>query len=573
MSRSNFILLIISLMIAGVFLVYFLQTLKTQDMIAKEQQESMNYPSNSSRSFTLRIGGKPVYFEFIGIEILKDVDSMLFMPHEIPINTTIDQPLIASMKFSFRVNCSWKPSLVHFSDIIGEIEIERYDEKEDVWKPLISFDLPYSVKESPSLIPLILQNGDRFDVYWSTEFPPLKTPLWFNEIDRNVRLHAILRIISDGSEKYRTGDILYHAGNMTVVYERGLKPAGRDYYVNYLHVYIEPFKLPYAKFKVENVKFLSCSEFSSKIELTFRNVGSLPIIGKAYKLSSEGYAEFNYDFDFIPDNTIIFTINREAFTGEGNIYYVRDPHVVIDLPKPWEKKGWAVIIFPNETVKAIVYAEIEDNQVIIKGQEGEIVLHAKPVPQRILNIDADPYGYNLELRKIIVEIKNEGSSPFFAEKAKINVSVDGKEVPIDRVWGFVPPGEVGEIELWLKTSEKSCINYKELAKGFAVKVSVDDNEVVYNVPPLAPKLKVIDIIYGETLEKEKCCKGLIINIEDNWIFPVGLKWLEVYVNGKPYSYFIEDGESGNLIVKFTEDIELGSIIEIKLGATVLKVKV
>jgi hypothetical protein len=579
-SSKSIIFLVILLTISILLAYHILIQQKFRDEAAGGRQVLLNYPLNTTRSFTLHADRGPVYFEFIGLEVLRDMDSMLFMPYEVPANAAVrfeNLPYIAPIKFSIRAKCPEDPS----SCFIGDVYIEWYDGEERVWKRLLGFGIPRHVKEVPSFLSpyLTVQDGDRYDIYFGTNYPPLKIPLWFDGIDRNVRLHTILRFISDSSGNYYTGKILYQAGNMTVVYERGFKPFGRDYYVNYLHVYIEPFELPYVKFKVEDVKFLSSTELSSKVELTLRNVGSLPLVGRLLHDGREA------DFDFTPDDMpiTILTVNEKAFTVHhdfsGILMYPIWGSCIINLPKPWEREGWAVIIFPNETVKAIVYAEIRENQVVVRGQEGEIALHAKPVIQH-LNIDANPFEYSLYLEKIVVEVRNDGNSPFFAEKERIDVSVDGRRIPLDMVWGVIPPGEVGKVELRLETGE-NIINYKELVREITIKVSVDGGEATYSMPPLVPKLEVVDVIYDGAIMEEKYCKGLIINIENNWIFPVEPEWLETYINGKILGYFypfpkpyeIKPGESRKLTVDFVEKIKLGSIIEIRFGATTLKVKI
>jgi hypothetical protein len=440
------ILLIIFFLVIGIVLGYELAMLlhpstttvmlKLQDAVAKKQQEAVEgYPLNSSRGFTLQIGNELTYFEFISLEILKDLDSMLFMPNEIPDDAVIafeNHPFIASVKFSFRVKCSGDPS----SLTIGEINIEKYYEEERAWKSFMWFELPRSAIEmrdfcthslrippSCSLNHVILQEGDKFDIYWGVFHPPLKEPLWFNGIDKNIRLHAILHVISYDPVRYQSGDVLYQAGNMVVVYERGFELTKKNYYVDHLHVYIEPFEIPFVKFKIEGVRFLSGSELGQKFEIILRNVGNLPIIGKAHELpylAPKGYADFVADFEFFPEDSNILTVNEEGFNTfyGGRLFYFRDPHVTINLPKPWEEEGWAVIIFPNETIKTIVYTEVKRNWVVISGQEGLITLHAKPIIQRVLGIEAYRFEYRLDLRKITIEVENDGDTPLFAEKSR-----------------------------------------------------------------------------------------------------------------------------------------------------------
>ena len=562
-----------------------LSYLKFHDEATKELQTSVKPPPlNSTRSFTFKIGGELVYFEFIGLEVLKDLDDMLFLPREIPANAAVaveDHPFITSMKFSLRVKCG-DPSSIYNAEIV----VERYREERKEWETFMRFDLPRSVIEDRGRRldgPLIIQSGDYYAVYLGTHFPPFETPIWFEGIEKNIRMHAILKVtVPEGVERPYEGDVLYHAGNLTVVYDRGVKPVGKNYYLDHLHVYIEPFEIPYVKFKLENVRFLSSSELSSTIELGFRNVGSLPLIGEASKISSKGYADFVADFNFITSDISIFVINGEAYNtfSGGRIFYTRNLHTIINLPKPWEEEGWAVIIFPNETLKVIAYAMVAENKVIVRGQEGEVTLRARPIPQEIIGIDADPFEYDLDLRRIFLKVKNDGSSPFFAKKADIQVLLDDRRIPVDRSWGVVPPGETGIVEIWLEEGENS-INYKELAKGLFITVVVEGIEIKQTVPPLAPTLEVVDILY-EMKREVQYCKGLIINIVNNWVFPVEPEWLETYINGKPLDYFypiskkpyeIKPTEVKTLTIKFVKDVEVGSKIKVKFGATSIEVQV
>ena len=540
------------------------KTGKEEIVRPERQQMSMeDLPLNSTRGFTLQIGEEKVYFEFVNLEVIKDLEDMLFMPNEKPNNTVIDRfednPFIACMKFSFRVRASDFP----------EIMIEMFDEKVREWKGFMTLlTVPSLAAEQGGALDSILvtQDGDRFDIYWGAHFPPIETPLWFRGIDEDIRLHAILSIeIPEGAKMYHTGDVLYQAGNLTVVYERILEEEGA------LHVYIEPFELPYVKFKVEDAKFLSASE----LELTLRNAGNLPLIGRMHWGNRDSVS-----FHLFPAylNPIIVVNGEEFDISTGYVGEIpKDPKHIINLPKPWEIEGWAVIIYPDEMLELTIFPPISENKVIVKGQEGKITLHAKPVPQRILNIDADAFEYNLDFHNIVVDVRNEGDSPFFAEKAEIDVLIDGREIPLDRAWGIIPTGEIGEMELWLEEG-KNSINYKELVEGFTVKVSIDGREIVYDVPPLAPKIEVMGV--KTHILWEDVCDGIVINITNNWIFPIEAKWVEVYAEGKSIKYYTEPsycvvypGKTETFTINFVDDVRIGSTVEVKLGLTSVKVKV
>jgi hypothetical protein len=84
---------------------------------------------------------------------------------------------------------------------------------------------------------------------------------------------------------------------------------------------------------------------------------------------------------------------------------------------------WRILIHEeqirlNETIKTIVYTEVKRNWVVISGQEGLITLHAKPIIQRVLGIEAYRFEYRLDLRKITIEVENDGDTPLFAEKSR-----------------------------------------------------------------------------------------------------------------------------------------------------------
>jgi len=278
------------------------------------QQTSMeNFPVNSTRGFTLQIGNEIVYFEFVSLEVLKDLEDMLFMPGERPNNTVIDrfkeEPFIACMKFSFRARDACFPE---DPENYPEIVIEVYDEEEREWKRLMGLS-------SYLVIHLVTRDGDRFDIYWGTCNPPVETPVWFRGMHEDIRLHAVLSIETpEEVETYRTGDVLY----------------------------VEPFELPYVKFKVEDAKFLSASEISSQLELTLRNVGSLPLIGTI------DWDEVSVDFSVFPtsnhptplgglfllSNPIIVVNGEEFVLGYPKCDIPRDSKHVINLPKPGKRK-------------------------------------------------------------------------------------------------------------------------------------------------------------------------------------------------------------------------------------------
>jgi len=560
------LIVIITVLIALVAACFYLIAPKEGGLKEKGetegQQTSMeNLPVNSTRGFTLQIGNETVYFEFVNLEVLKDREDMLFMPNE---STVIDDPFIACMKFSFRAKDSG------FPERFPEIMIEMYDEKEREWTEVMTLLATPSLAATQGGILnsiLVTRDGDRFDIYWGAYFPPVVTPIWFRGMDEDVRLHAFLRVPE--VETYHTGDTLYQAGNLTVVYDTAA-----------LHVYMEPFELPYVKFKVEDAKFLSASEISSQLELTLRNVGSLPLIGTIHWGDED-----SIDFHVFPTYNIpIIVVNGEEFDFSSLFSSVgskcdipRDPKHIINLPKPWEEEGWAAIIYPNETFKIIIPSlTVSENRVVIRGQEGEITLNAKPKIERITNVYAPSFP-SFTLGELDLEVKNEGDSPFFAKNATIEVWANGREVLVGRKWGVVLPNGTGRVEIGLEGWVEP-VDYEELIGGFDIRVKVESEEAVYNVPPLAPKIEVTDV-KTHTLW-EDICDGIDINITNNWIFPIEAKWAEVYVEGKPIEYYtepeycvIDPGETETFTVNFVDDVKIGSTVEVKLGFTSVKVKV
>jgi len=208
--------------------------------------------------------------------------------------------------------------------------------------------------------------------------------------------------------------------------------------------------------------------------------------------------------------------------------------------------------------------------VVIRGQEGEITLNAKPKIERI-NI-YDPFFLSSSLSftcgELVLEVKNEGDSPFFAENATVKVWANGKEVLVDvRRRGFIPPNETGSVEIDLEGWAEP-VDYEELIDGFDIRVSVDGEEAVYKVPPLAPKIEVMDVKTN----------GVVISITNNWIFPITTDWIEMYVEGQPIKFHawhcdLDPNETEPLRVDFIDDVKIDSTVEIRLGCTSVKVKV
>ena len=96
--------------------------------------------------------------------------------------------------------------------------------------------------------------------------------------------------------------------------------------------------------------------------------------------------------------------------------------------------------------------------------------------------------------------------------------------------GVVLSNRTGIVEIGLEGLVEP-VDYKELISGFGIRVKVEGDEDVSNVPSLAPKIEVTCV--KAHILWEDTCDGIVINITNDWTFSTEAKWAEVHVEEKP----------------------------------------
>ncbi|MDW8034730.1 MAG: hypothetical protein RMI79_07380, partial [Nitrososphaerota archaeon] len=122
----------------------------------------------------------------------------------------------------------------------------------------------------------------------------------------------------------------------------------------------------------------------------------------------------------------------------------------------------------------------------------------------------------------------------------------------------------------------ASIFHDKLDSKHSIEVNIAGSKLTYDIPPLCPRIEIINLgykpLFGNTVSLEK----LNIKIENRWSFPLNVKWVEITINMDKTSYSLdrEFEVKPNEIVEVTYDLlfltaNKGDVVtvRVKLGAT------
>lgn len=309
-----------------VLLLFILLMLIVGTLPSEKKEESTVEIKNTTKSFSINIGGKNYYFEIVDI-----------IPSKTLNETVIKEG--ASYEFS-----AWK-ILVKTDFEISNVIVEHY--KPEIYTSTFWHTLVNSFR--------IVKNGSMVTCYfdpcfyqWNSETgnivgKPNRTRLifvlWFSE---DLTEHSIY---FDKYLNHSIGKILYKNKSITlyvteneliVIYERAI---------------------PAVSLKVEDAKLVNFTSYScGTIEVVFRNVGEVPLIIEKGHIDNQIRSFENLKIKYLFNNNKSYIENvymcdglPEVVHTIPDIIYVEGGH---DIVNNVLGKYYKTIILPNETFKA-----------------------------------------------------------------------------------------------------------------------------------------------------------------------------------------------------------------------------
>jgi hypothetical protein len=180
----------------------------------------------------------------------------------------------------------------------------------------------------------------------------------------------------------------------------------------------------------------------------------------------------------------------------------------------------------------------------------------------------------LSLRRITLEIKNEGDVSLRLEDLKLYLDYSCEPFAIspstpahDDILS-VPPGNSSRVNI----HPSSFISSKHLDEEHRIVVMLPRiAEASYIIKPLKPELRIRSVGVRQSPEG-LYMDNITLTILNTWNYPINIRWLELYVNGKPASYWIPSatminpGEERNLTLYISSmKTQLPVMVSAKLG--------
>jgi len=286
------------------------------------------------------------------------------------------------------------------------------------------------------------------------------------------------------------------------------------------------------------------------------------------------------DHDGYPAIKVVFETEKYPvkfylMTPEGEEIYstsASEPEKVVYLHLT-PMKPYTNIIEERKYIVKVLYLdkEIWEKEIDIKGVKPSI---------EIVDIKGKPELLQLTLKSIIIKVKNLGDVPLYVTNIpeNIKIHVDGEKAPCTVETTTILPNESKVVEIELLAS----IKFDELGKDHNIEVEVAGKRVKHVIPKLEPELKLLDRKYGESLGS-LYLDNVTISIANNWVFPIHVKWIRVFINGEEYSALVSaiPGEVEEIGTGETVELTLklpwltakeGSKVEIALGASKLELR-
>ena len=270
-----------------------------------------------------------------------------------------------------------------------------------------------------------------------------------------------------------------------------------------------------------------------------------------------------------------YPVKFYLMTPEGEKIYstsASEPEKVVYLYLT-PMKPYTNIVEEGKYIVKVLYLdkEIWEKEIDIKGVKPSI---------EIVDVEGKPELLQLTLKSIIIKVKNLGDVPLYVTNIPENIKiyVDGEKAPCTVETTTILPNESKEVEI----ESLAFIKFDELGKDHSLEVEIANKRVEYKIPKLEPELELLEREYGEFLGTSYL-DNVTISITNDWIFPIYVKWIRVFINGEEYSALVSTipgeieeigtGETVRLTLKLPPaTARRGSKVEIVLGASKLELR-
>jgi len=211
---------------------------------------------------------------------------------------------------------------------------------------------------------------------------------------------------------------------------------------------------------------------------------------------------------------------------------------------------------------------VEGGEYVIKAYylddeiwKGEIEVKGVKPSIEVLAVKGEAGIMGLHLKSITVRVENAGDVPLYVTTIpeNIEVNVDGEEIACTVETTTILPGEAKEVEVDLL----AFIRSDELGEDHIVEVEVAGEKAEYVIPKLEPELELLDRKYEESLGTSYL-DSVSISVTNDWVFPVHVNWIKVFVDGKECY--------ASVIPEEVKEIDVGKTVELTLKLPLLKAK-
>ena len=295
--------------------------------------------------------------------------------------------------------------------------------------------------------------------------------------------------------------------------------------------------------------------------LTYKPTFEIKSIGIA---DHDGYPCFKILF-----KTSDYPVTFRLLTKEGELVdtnMANKPEEVIYLYLT-PGKPYANIVGSKSYVIKAFYGdkEVYSGSFDVKGAKADL---------KIKDVSLNASFSSLDLKKLTIEVKNEGDVPLYVNSMNIELYLDDSQKPfvLSPSSLTLMPGNISSLSL----EPLAFIDPKYLDREHRIDVVISDvTKSSYNVEPLKPELRIEKVGLSPFLGTWDV-DNITLTISNRGKYPIDIKWLEIYVNDKPVSVLlwissieiIEPGEEKTVTLDLSFiTTSRPFILKVKLGAT------
>jgi hypothetical protein len=268
----------------------------------------------------------------------------------------------------------------------------------------------------------------------------------------------------------------------------------------------------------------------------------------------------------IPFKTSNYPVTFRLLTKEGELIdtYVADkPEEVVYLHlTPF--KPFTNVIGPKSYVIKAFYGdkEVYSSSFDVKGAKADLKIKDVSFNASLL----------LFLKKLTLEVRNEGDVPLYLTPINIELYLDG----LHEAFALYPsslaiePGNTSSLSL---EPVALAIDPRYLDREHKADIVIPNvTKISYTIEPLRPELRIEKVGLSPFLGAWKV-DNITLTISNKGKYPINIKlWPEIYINEKPVLWtspieIVEPGEEKKVILSLVAITSRPFTLKVKLGAT------